>query len=480
MKKLLLLIGASARSQLRWATEHIYWWLVLGPLVVGFTYFTVARVIDNLPPFEPSPQVAVAVAALFEAVLIALSLSRASAEIYHLRRAESYFDALPVDTATHLRAGIITRLIRTSFVAVAALLAHSRAGAGALLDSANLLPFILFIVLTSLAEVFAALNWIHWGHLKDKLAAFVAVAIVVVTVVLGAVLLALIIKPDYLSQPFALWLMIGSAVWSAGVYFIVHRVHERWRASDIEYAKRLQSASRWSAFGAQALKRRFPQVVAAQLARDLQLTLRAFSSAVYVVSGISALWAIAVAVALTTNLVPTEVNTSGWLDATWLPQVMAIKGACALVVATLAALVPLLVAYELPMMWLERAAGAAGLNLWEAKLWYGRIVTSPAPLIIWAVGMLTGKAPIAYGLPLLAECLFLWWMISSLFGALSFEMPERPGLAIIVIETIALAAGAFAVMFWPAGLIIHFQAMHSLTDRGKHMARLFLMTEDDG
>ncbi len=480
MKKLLLLIGASARSQLRWAKEHIYWWLVLGPLVVGFTYFTMARVIDNLPPLEPSPPVAVAFAALFEAVLIALSLSRASAEIYHLRRAESYFDALPVDTATHLRAAIITRLIRTLFIAVAALFAHSRASAGALLDANNLLPFIVFIVLTSLAEVFAALNWIHWGHMKDKLVAFVAVATVLIAVILGAALLALIIKPDYFSQTFKLWLITVSAVWSAVICFIVHRMHERWRASDIEYAKRLQSASRWSAFNAQALKRRFAQVVAAQLARDLQLTLRAFSSAVYVVSGISALWAIALVAALTTNLVPTEVNTSGWLDATWLPQVMAIKAACVLVVATLATLVPLLVAYELPMMWLERAAGAAGLNLWQAKLWYGRIVTSPAPLIIWAVGMLTGKAPVGYGLPLLAECLFLWWMISSLFGALAFEMPERPGLAIIVIETIALAAGAFAVMFWPAGLIIYFQAMHSLTARGKHMARLLLMTEGDG
>lgn len=479
MKKLLLLIGASARSQLRWATEHIYWWLVLGPLVVGFTYFTVGRVLDNLPPFEPSPAVAVACAALFEAVLIALSLSRASAEIYHLRRPESYFDALPVDTALHLRAATITRFTRTMFVAVAALFAHLRAGAGALLDSGTLIPFILFILVISLAEVFAALNWIHWGHAKDKLAAFVAVATVSVAVILGAALLALIIKPDYFSLTFKLWLMIVSAVFGAALCFVAHRLHARWRASDIEYAKRLQSSSRWSAFSAQALKRRFPQVVAAQLARDLQLTLRAFSSAVYVVSGMSALWAVALVVALTTNLVPTETSTSGWLNATWLPQVMAIKAACALVVATLAALAPLLVAYELPMMWLERATGAAGFDLWQAKLWYARIVTSPAPLIIWAAGMLTGKAPIMYALPLLAECLFLWWLISSLFGALSFELPQRPGLAIIVIETIALAAGSFGVMFWPAGLIIHFQAMHSLTDRGKHMARILLMTEGD-
>jgi hypothetical protein len=59
-------------------------------------------------------------------------------------------------------------------------------------------------------------------------------------------------------------------------------------------------------------------------------------------------------------------------------------------------------------------------------------------------------------------------------------MPARPGLAIIVIETIALAAGAISVMLWPVGLIIYFQAMHSLTERGKHMARFLLLTEGDG
>ena len=70
-------------------------------------------------------------------------------------------------------------------------------------------------------------------------------------------------------------------------------------------------------------------------------------------------------------------------------------------------------------------------------------------------------------------------MISSIFGGLSFEMPTRPGLAIIVLETVALAAGALAVMFWPAGLIIHVQAMHSFTARGRSRARYLLMTEDD-
>jgi hypothetical protein len=139
----------------------------------------------------------------------------------------------------------------------------------------------------------------------------------------------------------------------------------------------------------------------------------------------------------------------------------------------------LLIAYELPMMWLERATAVTGLDLCAAKLWYARAVSLIAPLAAWFVALLTRQVPLIYLLPLLAECLWLWWMMSSLTGWLAFEMPERPGLAIIVITTATLATAALAIIFWPAGLIIHVQTTHSLSQRGRHMARLFLLTEGD-
>ena len=102
-----------------------------------------------------------------------------------------------------------------------------------------------------------------------------------------------------------------------------------------------------------------------------------------------------------------------------------------------------------------------------------------APLVTWTAGVMTGKEPLSYALPLLAECLFLWWVVSSIIGALSFEMPERPGLAIILMATVGLASGAITAMVWPVGFIIYGQAMHGLTDRGRQMARYYLMTEGD-
>src|SRR4051794_23432577 len=62
VNKLRLIIGAALRSQLRWAREHLYYWLVLGPVVVGFTTFTAARVVDNLSAWQPAPSDIIAAA----------------------------------------------------------------------------------------------------------------------------------------------------------------------------------------------------------------------------------------------------------------------------------------------------------------------------------------------------------------------------------------------------------------------------------
>ena len=98
---------------------------------------------------------------------------------------------------------------------------------------------------------------------------------------------------------------------------------------------------------------------------------------------------------------------------------------------------------------------------------------------IWFAGMITGKLPAFYVLPLLAECLWLWWLVSSLMGALSFEMPTRPELAIIVTVSFGFAIGLLASLVWPIGLVAYPQVMHSLTARGRHRTRYYLITGDE-
>ena len=128
MKDSLLLIGASTRSLLRWARQHVYAWLILAPVVLGITYFTVVRLAENVPEWQPTTPLTLTLASLFNLGLVGLSLSRASAELYHPRRPESYFDALPVSASAHLRAALVTRVARTAVVAAAALIARTTLG----------------------------------------------------------------------------------------------------------------------------------------------------------------------------------------------------------------------------------------------------------------------------------------------------------------------------------------------------------------
>lgn len=475
--KTFLLIGASIRSLLRWARQHVYAWLILAPVVLGITYVTLIRLAENLPDWDLSPRLAVVLAALFNFSLFGLSLSRASSELYHARRPESYFDALPVSAVSYLHYALAMRAARTAVVAIAFVLACAAFGQAQLARASDLPPLVGFVAVAALSELLAALTWIHWGHKKDAGAAGAALFVLLLSGVLGGLLLTAAIQRPSVFARFEFQLLAICAGWALVVYSIVRRLNELWRGSDIEYARRLQSSAGLSIPMARGLERRLSPSVAAQLTRDLRLTLRAFSSAVYVVFAVAMLWTAALTAALTTELLPTLVYGSGWLDATWLPQVMAIKAVCVLTVVTISSVLPVLIAFELPHMWLERAAGTTGLELLQAKILYARILTAPAPLIVWCAGMLVGEVPGYYALPLLGECLWLWWLVSSLIGVFSFEMPMRPELAIIVIGTLASAAGVVGVIFWPAGLVIYPQAMHSLTARGRQRARYYMITE---
>jgi hypothetical protein len=430
-------------------------------------------------------------AALLGASLMGLSLSRTIAEIYHLRRPEASLEALPLSTDAHLHAALVTRLARTLVSAVVILIAASLLDSRGLFDWSRLLPLAAWAVVLAVGEVFAAINWIHWRHAKNKSAAIAAVALLPLSVVIAGLLLATAIKPDAAGRAIELSLIGAGVALAAGIYLYVRKRHAAWRISDIEYARRIDRTSRRSMFHVSALKRKLSPIVASQLARDLQLTLRAFSSAVYVVAGIAVLWLVILILALRTDMLLPVGGGFDWLDgASWLiamrlQQTSAIKIACVMVTTTMAALLPVLVAYELPHLWLERATGTIGLDIWQAKLWYTRLISLPAPAAVWLVGVTFGEVPLFYALPLLVECALLWWAISSLIGALSFEMPNQPGLSIIFMVMMGSGIGIAAALSLLSSLLIflgvgiYAQVMHALTARGRARARYYLMTEGD-
>ena len=244
MKKSLLLIGASFRSLLRWAREHIYSWLVLAPVVLGITYFTAVRVGENLPEFELSTAVIVIFLTVFNLGLIGFSLSRASAELYHHLRPESYFDSLPLTSATHLHAALAVRLTRTTLVALAALIIRTAfLGIGSL-RLINLPAILCFIAIVSFSETIAALNWIHWGRIRNLATASCAAVLTLINAVQAAALLIVAVNAFSVSLTIKIRLIALSTGLIFLTYFLVLLLNAKWRDSDMEYARRLQLKAR--------------------------------------------------------------------------------------------------------------------------------------------------------------------------------------------------------------------------------------------
>jgi hypothetical protein len=495
-----LLLAATIRDGLRWAGERIYALLVLGPLVLGTTYLTLSQITGyDLKLGEPSLGAQILSAAGFVISAIAVSLSRATRELYHLRRPTVFAEALPLARSGHLHFALFLRAGHALLLGAALLLGHTFLSKESMTGE-SLLVLAIFCGLITVSEMYAAINWIHWGHGQSRPSAIKAVAVLITSTLMNSLLLVLFFNraaapglAEALNLPGHLW--ARAIVYTAGggllllIYLGARAAHERWRGADIDYAQRLEQRA-WPEWRIEGLLRgRLPQRVRALLARDLSLTLRVFSSAVYVAVAISLLIIILLLTLLLSGSLPSVEETLGglrdfgWMSATWFPAALAIKSATLLVVACLTSIVPVLVAHQIPHVWLERAVGATGNDLWEAKLWYARLMTLPPVIAIYLLGALatiTGGAifPLSYLLPLLAECLWLWWLTSSIAGALAFEMPDRPGLALVLSLSLSLSIGALSVILWPMGLGIYGMGVEQAKERGIMQSARYLMMEE--
>jgi hypothetical protein len=451
--------------------------------VLGLAYLSVSQLAASLSTDEITFLQANLIGAALYVGCIVLGMSRATTELYHLRRPEYYFESLPVPASIHLHTALFSRWFRNSVIILALLLIKKLMQEH--LNAQTILLLSLFATLIATAQVFAALAWIHWGHVSNKMVTLAVLTLLALSMIGAGRGFAIALK-DSPTRLFDFNIAVLSMVISIGVFYIItFALHKQWRAGDMEYARRLKATKPFRFFNSASLRRRFSISVAAQLARDFQLTFRGFSSAVYVVTAIALLLLITLFAVLTTNILPPVPNELGWGDAMQLPQIAAVKIVCALLVTTLSILTPLLVAYEIPLLWLERATGTNGFEVWQAKLLYTRLISLPAPFLSFLVGLSTTNLPFFY-LPLLfVECLMLWWSVSSLIGALAFEMPTRTGLAIIVMLVIGSSIGIGAALGYltnallPFGLMIYGQVMHGLTNRGRARARYFLMFGDD-
>jgi hypothetical protein len=472
MHQLRLITGAWLLEGGRWARENLYALLVLGPLVLGMTYFGVGRMVREAA-WSPTEAQTLAAGLVAAACLVALSLSRASVEVYHVRRPEWVLDALPVSKGAQLSAALARRAGHACAAGATALVLRWLAGGsfGAVVFASA----VLLVCVLASGEVLSALVWVRWSHRRGVARAAAVMCSVAACAAAAGSLLALVVRPDEVTLLSRTSLFASGALTAVVQAALAFAVHARWRAADAEFAQRLGARARWGAFVERLARRACGnhEALAAQLARDLRLVLRGFSSAVYAAAGVGALL-IVMLVALLLSDVLAEGEAEGFGSTTWLPKVLAVKFACVLATAALSTLVPVLVAHQEPHLWLERSVGLKGEDAWRAKLYLARVVTAPAAAAVWVAGVVCGVVPAAYALPLLAECAWLWWLVSTAAGGLAFEMPAQPGLALILVLCAGLAAGGLTAFLWPIGLGIYGFAVQPLCMRGAMRADMHL------
>lgn len=463
---LLLILGAAARNELRWAKQHLYFLLVLGPIVVGFAVITLERAAAEIPPFQPGQYSFFAGAVVFYLALIAAGLSSTAAAIYHVRQPESIFESFPIAPTAHLSQAIVFRFVRAGAIVLAILLARWR-WLGSPISGRVLFCGLLLTLIISLTEVVCSLAWVHWNHLQHIRAALVGLVVVLTSAGIAADLMGKLFVPDRFAVHRLNLFTAIMFVWVLLLLFAVWRMHDRWRVRDIEFASRLRHrrARNWTAFS--PVLARMGMAVRSLLTRDLALVRRVFSSAVYVSSALILLIIVLLVTVLWSGTLPNIENPYGWIGGGWLAPVMAVKAACVIGCLSVAALLPVMVAYQLPHLWLERSVGAQDEDMWKAKLYLTRCITLPVSLLVWLVGTASGAVPANYVFPLLLECIWLWWMVSTVIGSLAFEIPDRPGLALVLMILIGFGSGMFIAWLWPVGIVVYVMGgIRTLRDRG--------------
>jgi hypothetical protein len=252
------------------------------------------------------------------------------------------------------------------------------------------------------------------------------------------------------------------AAWLAALYLGAGAAFIRWRAADREKAEEsLRRRRRRSAWPARVLERLAGPDVAPHLFRDLQLTARGFSLAVYVAIALALLFQAAVVFAAGQPA----------LRPVWFERVALLGGA--LSAFTIAALAALLLQFQRPYFWVERSSGAVPDAIWKAKLWYACLLAIPAWLLAGASGIalipLGGVDAALYLLRLAAICV----SVASVAGVFAFEIAASPALGILLSGLLAMGLAGLYIIggpYWPVPLFLYVYFMNYFCERAEASA----------
>ncbi len=478
-----LALRASLLTTKRALGAHWFSVFVLAPMIVGGFYFVLqpnlAQAGGWLRRAAPGWTGADLAAAgfLLAAALVAAGLPSALRHAYALGLPEAYLDALPISPGARFRGLLAGQILRNvpAWVALAAALRLAAPQGGAGVSAAAAACAIVEIAALQLLTVLllVRLGWLRAGRLVGVGAAIVLVCLLVRIEPLSG-LLALPLLPAASLFQAALASAVGMELaargwlsqWpaqAAGVLAIgvlAWGPYRNWRNADVERAREAASRSAFALGGLdRLLRKRFDAEVAAQLARDLRLTLRGATPAV---------WTCAAAAVLFLAAMPAAILNQ-WVAPPWMPVLLlTLAGLAAL---SLSAIAPVLLQRHRPAMWIEHAAGASPESMLEARKHFTLIVSAPVAVVA-ALAAAAFPGDWLSAAFLAARAVFAWIAVASIIGAVAFDIAMAPGLGLMLAGLLAIGVCGMLGLDqgWPIAIFLYAYLMHHLNERAEAAA----------
>lgn len=444
-----LLVGLRARAARRWLVDNGFQVFVMAPLVIGgagliFQPYASA-IADELSANADALRghaVPAVVALVFVGAVVARFASTVR-DVFAVRPDEFYVDGLPVRPDARFHELLVLRLSRAVPLGIGALFVvgvtatEHESGMAVTLRA---FPAVAYAtVLLAVVEIAAALLCVRMRITRPVRLGFAAASAGAIAVAASGYLVAI------------------SAVTAVVSYAFGAIAYRRWRMDDRERAREALARARRSHAGLERLADRLlgPRI-GAQLARDVRLVRRGFSSSPYLAFGSAAVFPLA-AVWLCNRY------TLGPVAAAH-----AIETATVLSAFALASITHALVTYERSRVWIDLAGGVEPDEFPKAKIWLGRTLALPA-VVFGVVAVLA--AGVALTPRECVELLWLWWSTATLTSVFCYELADRPNAG-LVLAFIASAGDALLVVFyttsdvmWYFGPFLYVYAMSNMLHR---------------
>lgn len=482
---LLLILGCKLREAARRLNDNLFTVAFLGPTILIFVYFIALPYINALATglynVPPPNALGMIVAALITCLMVG-SASSIATDCYPSQTADAYLDSLPIPLSSRFGALAIMRIIKNLPILIILMIVQycvtSIAGKdGALM---RFLCFILLPIIIQLAalQILLVLLAAHWSLLQvSRLLPLLAIPFILAIIFPG-------LQP-WIFLPFkgAHQLLINSingwftptivrgidAIWAIGfsaIFFLFsYLLFQKWHVTDRETVERVLGTRR-ATFGIEQISEaitRFTNVqVGAQLLRDLLLTFRFFTAAVYLSFAFAAIFEVGLIIYRTRFNPDMELFEIG------------VQAADMLAVLALAALAPTLVKHQLGFIWIERSVGLAGTEMYSNKIWYARIISFPVVLINLVIAISLGDFTFSSATFLLLKLILIWWLVASFFGALAFEIASRPSLSILFSSIASIAVACIVIKVWWIWFVLYPFIISKLEDRAGQRTRIIL------